>query len=51
MESLVLEVGPWGAHEGMGWWMLFGGIPWLIFWATVIYLAVSAFSRPRHVPG
>ncbi len=51
MGNLLLEVGPWAAHEGMGWWMLFGGTLWLIFWATVIYLAVSAFSRPRHAPG
>ena len=35
----------WGAHEGMGWWMIFAGVLWLIFWASVIYLLASALSR------
>ena len=51
MESLLLEAGPWAAHRGTGRWMLFGGILWLIFWTTVVYLAVSAFSGPRHAHG
>jgi hypothetical protein len=29
----------WHAGEGMGWWMLFGGLLWIAFWATLIYLA------------
>lgn len=34
----------WDAGEGMGWWMLFGGLLWIVFWGTVIYLIV-AFVR------
>ena len=26
----------WGAHEGMGWWMLFGGLWMVLFWAILI---------------
>lgn len=35
----------WHAHDGMGWWMVFGGILWIIFWATVIGLAVWGIAR------
>jgi hypothetical protein len=41
----------WDAHEGMGWWMLFGGILWVILWVTIIYLASAFggwFSRSRE---
>ena len=30
----------WGMHEGMGWWMLFGGIWMLLFWGAIIWLIV-----------
>ena len=33
----------WHTGTGMGWWMVFGGLLWFIFWGTVIYLAVSLF--------
>ncbi|MCK6564461.1 MAG: SHOCT domain-containing protein [Dehalococcoidia bacterium] len=35
----------WGAHEGMGWWMLFGGVFWVLFIVTLVYLFTSAFDR------
>jgi len=31
----------WYAHEGMGWWMLFGGLFWLSF---VVLIAWTAFQ-------
>jgi len=33
----------WG--EGMGWWMVFGGIMMLLFWGGIIALIVWAISR------
>ncbi|MBI1885666.1 MAG: SHOCT domain-containing protein [Chloroflexi bacterium] len=35
----------WGVHEGMGWWMLFGGLWMLLFWAIVIGAIVWAISQ------
>lgn len=35
----------WGAHDGMGWWMLFGSIWWVIFVAAIVYLVVWASNR------
>jgi putative membrane protein len=35
----------WQAHEGMGWWMVFGGILMILFWAGIIALAVWVFAR------
>jgi len=35
----------WGAHEGMGWWMLFGSVSWLAFAGILVYLFTSAFGR------
>ena len=34
----------WQAHEGMGWWMVFGGILTVLFWAGIIALVVWAIS-------
>lgn len=28
----------WGEHEGMGWWMLFGSVWVVFFWAAIIWL-------------
>ena len=37
-----------GIHEGMGWWMVFGSVWMVIFWAIVIGLVVWGKSRiPR----
>lgn len=35
----------WGSHEGMGWWMLFGGLWTLAFWAAIIVLVVWIIKR------
>ena len=35
----------WEAHEGMGWWMLFGGVFWILFIGALVYLFSSAFDR------
>ena len=35
----------WGAHEGMGWWMVLGSVWFLLFWGAVIYLIFWAVSR------
>ncbi len=35
----------WGLHDGMGWWMLFGGMAMIIFWAIVIWLVVWGVTR------
>ena len=40
----------WHAHDGMGWWMLFGGVFWLIFLATFVWLLLSLLS-PRARAG
>jgi len=34
----------WHASEGMGWWMLFGSVFWLIVVATVVWLFARAFD-------
>lgn len=34
----------WGSHDGMGWWMLFGGMGMLAFWAAVIWLVARGIS-------
>jgi putative membrane protein len=35
----------WGWYNGMGWWMVFGGILFVIFWGLIIYLIVWAIRR------
>jgi hypothetical protein len=40
----------WHTGEGMGWWMVFGGALWLLFWAAVAYVVVQ-FSRGRVSEG
>ena len=35
----------WGANEGMGWWMLFGSVFWLLFVGALVYVFSSAFDR------
>ncbi len=34
-----------GAHDGTGWWMVFGGMGMIIFWAFVIWLVVWGVPR------
>ena len=45
----------WYMHEGMGWWMVFGGIWMFLFWGGLIALIIWGISRltghgcsPRH---
>ncbi len=35
----------WYMHEGMGWWMAFGGLWMLIFWGGLIALIVWGITR------
>ena len=35
----------WDGHDGMGWWMLFGSIWFVIFWGLIIWAAVTLFSK------
>ena len=34
----------WHTVEGMGWWMVFGGIVTILFWAGIIALVVWTIS-------
>ncbi len=38
----------WYWQEGMGWWMMFGGIWMLVFWGVVIALVVWGISKLRE---
>ncbi|TAK55364.1 MAG: SHOCT domain-containing protein [Dehalococcoidia bacterium] len=29
----------------MGWWMVFMGVFWVLFWGSLIFLAIAAISR------
>ena len=41
----------WHAHDGMGWWMVFGGVIWLLFWASIVWLVVGGrFQGERQTP-
>lgn len=35
----------WFWHEGMGWWMIFGGIWMLVFWGGLIALVIWGISK------
>jgi len=41
----------WYWHEGMGWWMMFGGIFMLLFWGAIIALVVWGISKLRERGG
>jgi uncharacterized membrane protein len=43
----------WHANDGMGWWMVFMGVFWMLVWASLIYRFVVAILRPSqgHRPG
>jgi putative membrane protein len=36
----------WDAGEGMGWWMLVGGLFWIVLWGAVIYLIATFVRSP-----
>jgi len=38
----------WYWHDGMGWWMMFGGIFMLLFWGAIIALVVWGISKLRE---
>jgi putative membrane protein len=35
----------WQVHEGMGWWMVFGGALMILFWVGIIGLVVWGIAR------
>jgi len=35
----------WHMNEGMGWWMVFGGIVTILFWAGIIALVVWVIAK------
>ena len=35
----------WGAHEGMGWWMVFGMVWMVVFWVLIIWLIVWGIGQ------
>jgi putative membrane protein len=39
------EAAMWGAHEGMGWWMMLGSVWFAIFWLVVIWVGLSIYNR------
>lgn len=40
----------WYAHDGMGWWMLFGGVIWLLFWGSIVWLVVGGRFQSERQP-
>jgi len=40
----------WYMHEGMGWWMVFGGIWMILFWGGLIALIIWGI-RKLYGPG
>jgi len=48
----------WYMHDGMGWWMVFGGFWMFIFWGGLIALIVWGITKltrggssiPKHDP-
>ncbi len=41
----------WGWYPGMAWWMVFGGILFVLFWGVIIYLIVWALRRSSRESG
>jgi len=35
----------WEGHEGMGWWMLFGSVWFVILWGLIIWAVVTVVSK------
>jgi putative membrane protein len=38
-------------HDGMGWWMMFGGIFMVLFWGAVVALVVWGINQLREREG
>jgi len=35
----------WHLHEGVGWWMVFGGVWMVVFWGGLIALIIWGVNR------
>jgi putative membrane protein len=35
----------WEMHDGMGWWMVFGSLWFVVFWGIVIWAVVKVVNR------
>jgi putative membrane protein len=35
----------WDGHDGMGWWMLFGSVGFVILWGLIIWAVVTVVSK------
>jgi putative membrane protein len=35
----------WHGHDGMGWWMIFGGAWMVLFWGGVVWLIAWSITR------
>jgi len=35
----------WHSADGMGWWMLFGSIWFVVFWGLVLWVVLSLVGR------
>ncbi len=35
----------WDGHDGMGWWMLFGSVWFVILWGLIIWAVVTVVSK------
>jgi putative membrane protein len=35
----------WGAHDGMGWWMVFGMAWMVVFWGVLLWLIIWGATR------
>jgi putative membrane protein len=41
----------WHSGDGMGWWMVFGSVWMVFFWALIIWALVRLFSRGETADG
>lgn len=35
----------WDGHDGMGWWMLFGSLWFVVFWGLIIWAVITLVSK------
>jgi putative oligomerization/nucleic acid binding protein len=38
----------WHTNDGMGWWMVFVAVFWVLFWASLVYVFMIAIVRPAQ---
>lgn len=38
----------WDGHDGMGWWMLWGSILWLVFIVAIVAVTARLAGDGRH---